>query len=258
MDVGARQAHLVLQPSNKPRQPADLSIQAVLLGVRGAWERGTVMLTGTGPGRSPPPPDRGLASSPPFLVPAGGPGPIGTPPRQCPHPGPRLSPGRKFFPCSAAMSLWFGAQGGVGLPDQVSTVPWLGRLWFCLQRGWGNAPREGGCRALTARSSSDRHSAPTVGLKRAQNSQEPHPLELDTVAAVSRGGFPRRGWHLGGSVPGPARVSQAPTSLRLSAAPHPPCLPRSRVQRPLGSGPGFANKPPSKKRSRRTQSSTGV
>ena len=77
--MGARRAHLVLQPSNEPCQPADLGIQAVILGVRGAWERGIVMLTGAGPGRSPPSPDRGLASSPPVPVPVGGPGPIGTP-----------------------------------------------------------------------------------------------------------------------------------------------------------------------------------
>ena len=50
--MGAQRAHLVLQPSNEPRQPADLGVQAVLLGVRGAWERGTEMLTGAGPGRS--------------------------------------------------------------------------------------------------------------------------------------------------------------------------------------------------------------
>ena len=113
-----------------------------------------------------------------------------------PHPGPRLSPGGKFFPCSAAMSLWFGAQGGVGLPDQVSTAPWLGRLWFCLQRGWGNAPCEGGCRALTARSSSDQHSAPTMGLKRAQNSQEPHPLSWTRWPLSQEEAALRRGWHL--------------------------------------------------------------
>ena len=164
------------------------------------------------------------------------------------------------------MSLWFGAQGGVGLPDQVSTAPWLGRLWFCLQRGWGNAPCEGGCRALTARSSSDQHSAPTVGLKRAQNSQEPHPLSWTQWPLSQEEAARRWGWHLNSDPfwePRPCAWGfrprfQGPTSLRLSAAPRPPCLPRSCVQRPLGSGPGFANKPPSKKRSHRTQLRAGI
>ena len=120
MDVGAQWAHLVLQPSNEPRQPADLGVQAVLLGVRGAWERGTEMLTGQGQAGvgAPPPPDRGLP------VPVGSPGPIGTtlrsPPRT-PQPVP-VTTGHHSLTRWEALSLLrshelvVGGVGGRGTP----------------------------------------------------------------------------------------------------------------------------------------------
>ena len=60
-------------------------------------------------------------------------------------------------------------------------------------------------------------------------------------------------------VSGPARLSQAPTSLRLTAVPRPPCLPPGPVFRGLwGRGLGLLTSPLSKKRSCRTQSRAGI